>query len=1081
MSHETYQYIYKPSEDITIRKDQSSTFEFENSSDGKNLKYRLFFTGQTALFYYWKTEADAEMLYSSIEDALDSKQAYKCQYCLNFTNNKPVTYRKTAFKKITWPIVLSYLGLIGNTDDWTAGIRVKSDGLKIEGGGFVRIRFEVRYSRDGISHKSTAFDPDEIKEIEIPAGTYDWTEFSIPITLPKSKMANLCCFVEGEGYTGKLLFENPYVTSSNGYNVLPQFEKYAPDRTERAWIGCNLSRKEWPEFEISLNGKVFFSGEMFERCHVYSECETDIPTKLMRDGKNILEIKLISDYPDSLPYVIHEVGYFVEKADEFNIISCPEHISEHSTAHILIQTNKSDVRVGFETSCSKLFAESVEFDEPGLHVFNIKCTEAVNDAEFCLFSNSHRENATIRRVVPKTDDGVLIGSGDLVYINQESRSDFTEYIKWYVSSNVGNMMTLRPCYRWCGGRVLNEENWRYLTNILNELGMKYAHIVDGRELPGAIGNPTPEMLVGEGFLGRQSHEYDTHSLSSGKSKEITSSPALIANLDFWMRIQKEYPETAEPRHRAENYLTVGERVFLFNSPNESITDMKSASERFVNLMAALRNGHTRHSGIGSVFKYFAMAGFDWLSAELLYGPTEAIIAFLRGTAECYNQKSIGAHLAIQWSTHPHNTPARYRILRTALYVCYMQGINEINTEEGFWHIEQYYSAFDRKSDACLSHLKQQNDLYRYISSHSRQGHFYTNFAFISGRYDGFQNNANKTIWGIDSFNICDAERSWALMHLFYPRNIIDGFIWRMQCPENESIGMFSGTPYGNCNAVPIEQNAKQLSKYKVLSFAGYNAATYEDIDKLTAYVNGGGKLIIGWPHLSETLNRCDVENYRHKYIETAFTKMLTEDVSDFVGDFLNGFKIHVNKSATVGDGGVLVKTDSGLPLLIKHSVGKGEIYFVNAAEYPAANQSLMNVYTDIFRSLAEFINSKEHTWIKCKDDVQFAVYDRDDGLRDIYVTAVDWYKDPEKVRSAVLTLGTKQYELSLNFGSMIKIVSDGAVGAWVDSEDGEVISVNEESICIHGYGRLLVHWIKSGKLVSKMVDFSEKAVLEIKI
>ena len=170
MSHETYQYIYKPSEDITIRKDQSRTFEFENSSDGKNLKYRLFFTGQTALFYYWKTEADAEMLYSSIEDALDSKQAYKCQYCLNFTNNKPVTYRKTAFKKITWPIVLSYLGLIGNTDYWTAGIRVKSDGLKIEGGGFVRIRFEVRYSRDGISHKSTAFDPDEIKEIEIPAG-----------------------------------------------------------------------------------------------------------------------------------------------------------------------------------------------------------------------------------------------------------------------------------------------------------------------------------------------------------------------------------------------------------------------------------------------------------------------------------------------------------------------------------------------------------------------------------------------------------------------------------------------------------------------------------------------------------------------------------------------------------------------------------------------------------------------------------------------------------------------------------------------------------------------------------------------
>lgn len=1081
MSHESYRNIYGPSEDITIRKGQSKTFEFENNSEGQSLKYRLFFTGQTALFYYWKTEADCEMLYASIEDALDSDLAGISPYCLNFSNEQSVNYRKTAFKKLTWPIIMSYLGLRGATDEWTVGIRVKADGLEIKNGGFVRIRVEIRYDRDGVSHKSTAYAPDEIKEIEIPCGTYDWTEFDVPLTLPQTKMANLCFWIEGEGYTGTLLFERPHVTSSNGYNVLPQPEKYVPDRSERGWIGCNLSRKEWPEFELYLNGQIFFKGEMFERCHVYSECETDIPAELMRDGINTLEIRLVSDYPNPLPYTIHEVGYFVERADEFNIVSCPEHVPVHSTAHVLIQTNKSGVKLGFETSCSELFAESVEFDEPGLHVFNISCGKAVNDAEFSLVSDLHRERAAIRRIVPKTPDGVLIGSGDLVYVNQESRSDFTEYLKWYVSSNVGNMMTLRPCYRWCGGRVPNEENWRYLAELLNELDMKYAHIVDGRELPGAWANPTPEMIAGKGFLGRQAHEHDTHRLSSGASKEITGYPTLIAILDFWMSIQKEYPATAEPRFSPDNYFTVGDRVYRFNEPNKSITDMKTAEESFVKHMSAMKNNHTRHSGPKVAFKYFAKAGYDWLCAELLYGSTEIISAFLRGAAECYNHKSIGAHLAIQWSTMPHDTPARFRRFRTALYVCYMQGIDEINTEEGLWHMEQYFSAFNRKSDACLSHLEQQNDFYRFVTSHSRLGSFHSNVGFIYGRHDGFDCQNSNSIWGVDSFNESDAERSWELMRLFYPLGNINKFIWRMPCPEDQSIGMFTGTPYGSCNAVPIEESTQQLSKYKLLSFAGYNAAAAEDTAKLYDYVNGGGTLVVGWPHLSVTVDRRDVEQYRHEYIRTPLTNLFSSDFTDFTADSVGGYEIHINRCVSVDNGEVVSKTDSGAPLLIKYAVGNGEIYFVNAMEYPAANQSLMNVYKDTVRYLTERINSKEHTWIKCKEDVQFAVYDRDDGLMDIYVTPVDWYNAPEKVRSATLMLGEKQFELSLNFGKMIKIVSDGAVAAWVDSEDGEVTSVNGEKICLHGYGKLPVCIIKSGELTSAEIDFTGETVCELRI
>ena len=86
------------------RKGQKAVFQFLYDSNGKNLSHRLFFTGQSALFYFWKAENDCNMLYSNIEDALDSSNANLSTYCLNFTNRKETSYQKMVFKKITWPV-----------------------------------------------------------------------------------------------------------------------------------------------------------------------------------------------------------------------------------------------------------------------------------------------------------------------------------------------------------------------------------------------------------------------------------------------------------------------------------------------------------------------------------------------------------------------------------------------------------------------------------------------------------------------------------------------------------------------------------------------------------------------------------------------------------------------------------------------------------------------------------------------------------------------------------------------------------------------------------------------------------------
>lgn len=132
-----------------------------------------------------------------------------------------------------------------------------------------------------------------------------------------------------------------------------------------------------------------------------------------------------------------------------------------------------------------------------------------------------------------------------------------------VSENVGNLFTIRPTYRWSGGRVLNEVNWKYLAELLNKLNIKYVHMTDGRELPGGTANPTLKMLEGKGFLGRQSHEYDGAFGYWGHG-EINGLGEFVA--DYWMRLVRNNIEIANTR-------AYGCIIYVLNTASEKCTIM----------------------------------------------------------------------------------------------------------------------------------------------------------------------------------------------------------------------------------------------------------------------------------------------------------------------------------------------------------------------------------------------------------------------------------------------------------------------------------------------------------------------------
>jgi len=246
MSFETYKSIYAPSEDKVIRYGQTASFTFNCTEDEiRNKAHRLFYTGETTLFYFWKGEYDCVAEYCNIEDALDNKRAKIAPYCLDLSNPEPVNYPKVVYKKTEFPPKLSYLKLHSYGDDWKAGVFVKAENLTfVKPDAYIRVEYEIRYQHGDLPNYATNFDADEVISFDIPVGTYDWTDIGIDLKLPKDKMANVVCYIQAEGYTGTLLLERPYLVSSNNYNILPDFQPPYLDHDDGSWMGHNLSRKE---------------------------------------------------------------------------------------------------------------------------------------------------------------------------------------------------------------------------------------------------------------------------------------------------------------------------------------------------------------------------------------------------------------------------------------------------------------------------------------------------------------------------------------------------------------------------------------------------------------------------------------------------------------------------------------------------------------------------------------------------------------------------------------------------------------------------------------------------------------------
>lgn len=1077
MSFETYHQIAYHEEDRVLRSNCTAEYSFTCNAADACMKHRLYFKGETALFYFWKNEPDCSAQYNSIEDSLDNAHAFAAPFCLNLSSQSFVKYERLVYKKLLWPPTLSYLKLHSYTDNWQGGIFVKTNGLSIGDGGYARMRFEVRLRRDGRSERDVSNEPDSEFILNFPERTYDWTRLFIHLNIPSKATASVCCFVEACNYYGEIYLEQPFLVSENNYNILPDFAPCYPAHEQFAWIGINLSKKEWPSFEIRLNGNLIYDGELFERCHRYSEFECDVPNGCFLKGENRLIIKYTSSYPGTVPFKLKEVGYFLSENGMLSIVSCPVIAQLSHDGYIAITTGKHNMTVSLQCASGAVTADTQTFEKRGLNFFRFRCCFPLCDVAFSLQSEGIVKKGVLKRIVSRQEDHIYTGSGDFIYVNHESSSDLNEYLAWFFSEHIGNLITLRPVYRWGGGRSIDATIWQELNEVLNKTNTKYSLMIDGRDLPGLCCNPTVDVIGGEHYLGRQAHEYDGAYLY-WKEAELQNQSFLEARADLELHLTRRHMDTAYLLVTSANYLAQGDRLYRYRVPN-AVDDVESAANLFVDKLKASRYDQERHTGPSTAFRYFFQAGYKWAGAELMYGPAEIVIAALRGAAKCYNQDSLGGHLAVQWSTTPHDSASRYRRYRTMLYVCYMQGLTEINTEEGFWHLEEYYTSFGRKDLACKNHLKQQQDFYEYVASHSRSGAYYSSFAFLFGRFDGWRSFGSEKIWGQSAFDGAAPEKSWELLRLFYPLTPSENMIFRHPCPDEE-VGFHSGTPIGNADIVPIECALEKLCVYKTLCFAGYNKLLEEDAVKLLCYVRQGGTLILGWPHLTVTTNRSDIISGNLQFTHNALTDAVCSDPADFCDVTIRGRKGRACKSVMAAEDEIIERSSQGIPLVLKKRIGNGTLFFVNLTEYPA-ELSVRPVYERLILECVDRSNQAEKSFISCDNDVQFTIYDQPDGSRNIYVMAVDWYNPSTAYRKAVLRLMNTSTELNIPPGVLLKIAVNGSIAVWSEDESVEILSCSTEDICVEGYGRQILHIVRNGLHETRMVDFVKTPLLHLSL
>jgi len=925
-----------------------------------------------------------------IDDFLDSTLTYKEKYSLVFMGDGRKLERN-AFYRLSEEELSPFKGRKTKVN-----IPIKTDKLNVPEGGYLTVELQM-YRKKANRHPDDVYDDaDVIKDIKITANHEEWFVLSDDVEIP-GDIACILFRIGSKDISGQCHFGTLSLTSGKTtLKVLP-FQPYKKD--QKNWIGENLSSKEWPEFELSINGNTFFNGKIFDRASNVGDFEVELPKPV--EGKAELSIKLIDGFPARYPYSVKTVELLETSARDFEVAAIPQIINANKKFALLVYINRPGTKLSIKTSGNISAAEKEkQFNEAGLYSLSFSAAAASLDQFIIISDGTRKAKYSINQIVSKKDDHIYISTSDDIYIDKNFRK-FSEYIAWYVREGIGNAFCWRPSEQWSDVTVADPVFYKQSLGILNDLQMPYSLMIEGRTITGRNINPEESWMKGPLYLGRQAHENDGGYYYWGHFRWEW----LLSDLEAKYRPQGGIFAKNRPIRNARGN-------FIFYDPFK-LKNMDEGPKYFIDNIKKAKGESIRHTGPSTMFRYLLQAGYEWVGAEQMYGPEEVILSSIRGACRAYGKNDYGTHLATQWASGPYDAPEHVTRLFLSLAISYIHGATQINTEDGLWTTE---SGIDRYSQAGQEHIKVQRDILRFIQTHERRGTLVTPVAVLQGRNDAWKCFGRTNVWSQagDEWKFGPAEESFDLLNVFYPGNKLQP-IYKFPTPKAPQ-GWYTSTPYGLIDLLPVEAPPEVLQNYRAIAFLGWNTYSDDDFKRLTDFVKSGRTLLLSGAHLNT---------------ELIHNKPVVFPKSDQVLKELLG-----NNYSTATQP-------------YENKVGEGKVIFFPEKKYPV-DVSIKDRYSEALKEIGTTAIANEYRkgWIENSPDIEFAAWDlKDNNYRTIYLLNIDWWSDTLS-HQATLALGNQKFKIDVRRNWLETITISNGVAVMPASMTTDILGMEiKENKC----------------------------------
>jgi hypothetical protein len=457
-------------------------------------------------------------------------------------------------------------------------------------------------------------------------------------------------------------------------------------------------------------------------------------------------------------------------------------------------------------------------------------------------------------------------------------------------------------------------------------------------------------------------------------------------------------------------------------------DMKTAMEHYLQrLKIEVDRAHKSYPRMAfgdasGGHRYCYMAGADFIRTETMVPHTQHLCSQARPAAEALGSGEWGVHIAIQHAFQPYYEThlGQYYL---SLFQPWMMGASMIYEEDSLF---QLFKEERQAWDDLLTKGKRDmtRDFLRFVKTHPRKGAPTRRIAFVEGRYaapfNGFicdtDQGPDYAVWGLFGKN----DPLWGHRQPEKCRQLLDVLMpgastQPLRQDFTKRRFFFSGTPYGDFDEVPTEAKADYFERYSLLLHLGWNTMIQEDYDKLSAFVEKGGTLLIGLPQFSR--------HVRREFLEEMMDLDLWNDgdLAEFCGLKVNGpGKCYSGQWNAIGREDFAIPELSGVPskspeedgpcrlaklelagaepviwdamtgetLVCRFRKGRGTVYTVTAYAYPG-HEALRKVMGALIAKLASG-NLPKTRVIDPSREIFWNEWVEDGNVRRLMLLNTDW-------------------------------------------------------------------------------------------